>query len=759
MSSSGSGRPSARALLDAARDYLARGWRPLPLPARAKAPRTRGWQHLRLTEAELAEHFGRTPGNIGVLLGEPSGGLVDVDLDSPEALALAERLLPPTASRFGRPSKPGSHRLYVAHPLPETEQFIDAGVDGTRPGAMLVELRATGAQTVFPPSIHPGGESVQWAEDGEPGRVTGAELRARLARLAAAASLARHWPGAGVRHHAALAAGGFLLRCGLDAAVATEMVGAAARFAGDEEWADRSAAVESTAAALGRGDAVTGGPRLAECLRGDGARVVARIRQWLGATEPDEAPTSTDAGNAIRFARRHGAGARYCYEWQSWLLWTGTHWQRDAGAGIMRLAKETARAIYREATLAPGEDARRRLVAWAARSESEPGLRRMLALAQSELPVKPSELDADPFVLNCPNGTLELRTLHLRAHRREDFLTKVTAAPYAPDARNAIWEGFLARSLPAEGLRAYVQRVAGYALTGSTAEEKLFLVHGPTAGGKSTFLGALRRAWGDYATTADFSTFTTRRGEVGPRDDLARLHGARLVVSAEVTDGTRLAENVVKTWSGGDLVVARRLYQETFEFAPQCKLVVAANHRPHARDDDDALWRRIVEIPFAKSLPAAERDPDVKAALMDPARAGTSILAWAAQGAADWFANGLGSAPEIDAATARYRAEMDPLADFFKDACVLDPDGELPASMLRQEYEIWCRDSGVRFPLSARKLAARLEARGCRQRRGHAGTRFWEGIRLRTPGDASDASDVKFRNSLHAFPSDESSAE
>jgi putative DNA primase/helicase len=140
----------------------------------------------------------------------------------------------------------------------------------------------------------------------------------------------------------------------------------------------------------------------------------------------------------------------------------------------------------------------------------------MLALAQSELPVKPSQLDADPFVLNCPNGTLELRTLHLRAHRREDFLTKVTAAPYVPDARNSIWEGFLARSLPAEGLRAYVQRVAGYALTGSTAEEKLFLVHGPTAGGKSTFLGALRRAWGDYATTADFSTFGPLSVSPGP---------------------------------------------------------------------------------------------------------------------------------------------------------------------------------------------------------------------------------------------------
>jgi hypothetical protein len=335
MSDPGQGRPPAR---DAARDYLARGWWPLPLPAGAKAPALRGWQDLRLTESELAERFDGGAGNVGVLLGEPSGGLVDVDLDSPEALALAEGLLPPTASRFGRPSKPASHRLYVALPLPETEQFMDPGGDGAAAAAMLVELRATGAQTVFPASVHPSGEPVEWVEDGEPGRLTGAELRAHVARLAVAALLARHWPRVGARHHAALAAAGLLLRCGLDRTVAVELVRSAAQVAGDEEWSDRGAAVLSTASALARGDAATGGPRLGECLRGDGARIVARIRQWLGATGPDEAPTATDAGNAIRFARQHGTVVRYCYAWGSWLLWTGTHWQRDPGGRAMRLS-------------------------------------------------------------------------------------------------------------------------------------------------------------------------------------------------------------------------------------------------------------------------------------------------------------------------------------------------------------------------------------------------------------------------------------
>ena len=751
MSYLGEGSPTPSTPLDVARAYLARGWQPLPLPARSKAPTVQGWSRLRLTAPELADHFGGAPRNVGVLLGEPSGGLVDVDLDSPEALALAERLLPLTASRFGRPSKPRSHWLYVAQPLPQTEAFMDAGGEGAaHPGGMLVELRATGAQTVFPPSLHPSGESVAWVEDGEPARVTGAELRAHVARLAAAALLARYWPRRGARHHAALAAGGLLLRYGLEAPVAAEMVRSAARVAGDEEWADRGAAVESTATALARGDAATGGPRLVECLRGDGARVVARLRQWLGATAAEEPPPCTDAGNAIRFARRHGGVARYCYEWGGWLLWAGTHWRRDVGGGgAMRLAKDTTQAIHREAAAAPSEDARRRLLTWAAHSQSEPGLRRMLVLAQSELPVRPDQFDTERFLLNCPNGTLDLRTLRLRPHRPEDFLTKLTGAPYDPDAQHPVWDAFLARTLPSEELRACVQRLAGYALTGSTGEEKLFLVYGPTASGKSTLLGALRRVWGAYATTADFSTFTTRRAEGGPREDLARLHGARLVVSTEVTDGTRLAEGLAKTWTGGDVVVARHLYQETFEFTPQCKLVVAANHRPRVRDDDDALWRRIVVIPFAVSLPAAERDPDVKACLMDLQRAGPAILAWAARGAATWFADGLGLAPEIEAATACYRAEMDPLADFFKEVCVLDPAGELPASMLRQAYETWCRDSGVRFPLSARKVAARLEARGCRSTRVAGGTRLWQGLRLRTPSDASDASDAGVRNSLH----------
>jgi hypothetical protein len=174
--------------LDTALAFARRGWSPLPIPDRQKRPAIKGWQNLRISEADLGRYFNK-PQNVGVLLGEPSGGLVDVDLDCAEAIRLAPRLLPPTGARFGRRSKPGSHHLYIARHA-RTEQYREPTSDGT--GAMLVELRSTGAQTVFPGSVHESGERVVFEADGDPADVAGATLARRVRHLAAAALLARH---------------------------------------------------------------------------------------------------------------------------------------------------------------------------------------------------------------------------------------------------------------------------------------------------------------------------------------------------------------------------------------------------------------------------------------------------------------------------------------------------------------------------------------------------------------------------------------
>lgn len=188
----------------AARDFIARGWCPIPVPHGKKAPRLKKWPTLRLTQRDAVAFF-REESNIGVLLGDPSGGLVDVDLDCPDAVALADHFLPVTKAVFGREGRGASYRLYIAEGA-KTAKYTTA--TGT-----IVEIRSTGCQTLFPPSVHPSGEPITWVGDGTPAVVDAASLVLAVARLAGASLLLRHWPGKGIRHDFAMALSGALLRC------------------------------------------------------------------------------------------------------------------------------------------------------------------------------------------------------------------------------------------------------------------------------------------------------------------------------------------------------------------------------------------------------------------------------------------------------------------------------------------------------------------------------------------------------------------
>jgi putative DNA primase/helicase len=264
----------------------------------------------------------------------------------------------------------------------------------------------------------------------------------------------------------------------------------------------------------------------------------------------------------------------------------------------------------------------------------------------------------------------------------------------------------------------------------------LFMVLGPGATGKSTFLEAIKAVLGGYARTADFETFLKRRDAGGPRNDIARLAGARLVVSIEVDEGKRLAEGLVKMITGGDKVSARFLYQESFEFDPTFKLWLAANHAPIVRDDDDALWRRILRVPFDHVVPKAERDPTVKARLKNPATAGPAILAWLVRGCLAWQREGLGVPPAVESATAAYREEMDLIADFLADRCEVDSGATVRAEELQRTYQEWARAVGS-HALGAKRFAAALENHGFEPQRDKRG-RFWVGLRIgRGTGRAS----------------------
>ncbi|MDA1129627.1 MAG: bifunctional DNA primase/polymerase [Chloroflexi bacterium] len=256
-----------------ARDYVARGWSPIPVPLKTKKAIVDGWQNLRLTQTDIPDHFNGEAQNIGVLLGEPSGGLIDIDLDAPEAVQLAPYFLENTRCLFGRQGKPLSHWIYVASPCGSTSQYRDTD------GSMLVEYRSTGAQTVFPGSTHESGELIEWAGQGEPLNLDGPTLKAQVSRLAAAALIARHWPATGGRNDAALALAGGLLRGGWSLEEVENFIHAVGIGAGDEETADREKAAKHTRQKIENDDPATGWPALADLV---GEKAVEKVLQWLG---------------------------------------------------------------------------------------------------------------------------------------------------------------------------------------------------------------------------------------------------------------------------------------------------------------------------------------------------------------------------------------------------------------------------------------------------------------------------------------------
>lgn len=407
----------------------------------------------------------------------------------------------------------------------------------------------------------------------------------------------------------------------------------------------------------------------------------------------------TDYGNAERLVDRFGDEIRYVVEQQSWIAWKGDRWEPDDTGDVIRCAKETIRTTYGEAADEADSSRREAIAKHAIRSEAAARIEAMVKLASTEksIPLRLADCDADMWALNVLNGTIDLRTGELRPHRRDDFITKIAPVRYDPDATLPLFDAFLERILPDQETRAFVQRAIGYSLGGDTGEETLFFPYGPAATGKSTLLAAVGAALGDYAATADFETFLTRDFSTGgPRNDVARLAGKRFVVSLEVDQGKRLAEGLVKSFTGGDVISARFLHKESFEFKPEAKLWLAANHRPTVDENDEAMWRRIAQIPFGVQIPVEERDPRVKATLRDPEQAGAAVLAWAVRGCLAWQRERLRIPKEVKEATAAYRAEMDVLSSFIDDRCEVRKGAWVAAGALYGAYKKWCEEVGER---------------------------------------------------------------
>lgn len=434
----------------------------------------------------------------------------------------------------------------------------------------------------------------------------------------------------------------------------------------------------------------------------------------------------TDMGNARRLALRYGHVVKFSKAW-GWLFYNGAYWQRDDVGTVKRVARVAVRAIYSEAQFAANEDTAKKIGKWAVTSQSQQHLKAMIDLAESEPEIitTPDQFDRDVMLFNVQNGTLDLRTGELRPHNPADMITKIAGAEFDPDATCPIWLGFLDRIMAGKrSLIGFLQRGSGYTLTGDTSEQVLFFDYGTGANGKSVLHETVRAVLGDYGQAAEFSTFLMRQSD-SIRNDIARLAGARFVSAIEAGEGRRLSEVLVKSLTGSDTVTARFLQREFFEFRPRFKLWLAANHKPVIRGTDYAIWRRIRLIPFVVTIPEDERDPH----LADKLRGELpGILAWAVQGCLDWQREGLGTPDEVRQATEAYRSEMDTLAAFLDECCVIAGGAKVAASELYTAYKSWCDQNGEHAE-NQRGLKQRLIERGYRQERKGTGLK-WQGLGL-----------------------------
>ena len=420
----------------------------------------------------------------------------------------------------------------------------------------------------------------------------------------------------------------------------------------------------------------------------------------------------TDLGNAERLVDQHGSDIRYAPALARWYVWDGKRWVADELHRVREKAKHTVRSIVDEANAEEG-DRRKDLLSHAIRSESDARVRAMIELAAGTMPeikVTPADLDADPYLLNLQNGTLNLRSQQLQPHRREDLLTRLSPATYDPSASCPRWLEFLGTiMLGRQDLVDYLQEAFAYSLTADVGEQCLFLLHGGGQNGKSTVLDVLRAIAGDYAAAAGFDLLLEQRN-AGPRNDIVKLMGARLVTANEAGAGQRLAETVVKQLTGGDKISARLLYSEPIEFTPTFKFWLGANHKPVIRGTDLGIWRRIRLIPFDYRIPDEARVPNFAATFADE---WPGILSWAVAGAERWIERGRLLAPEaVMAATAEYRSESDVVGRFIEERCESGRGLTETHAALYASYRHWCEAVGERGVMSGKAFAQNLDERG-----------------------------------------------
>lgn len=418
---------------------------------------------------------------------------------------------------------------------------------------------------------------------------------------------------------------------------------------------------------------------------------------------------------AANFADQHSESWRFVAAWGQWLTWTTRVWKREDTLQAFDLARQVCRAA---AIRSPSARVRTKLSTASTVAAVE-----RLARSDRRHATTTEVWDRDPWLLNTPDGVLNLRSGQSQPHDPALYMTKVAAAVAKGDC--PVWLGFLDTVTGGDAeLQSYLKRMAGYCLTGVTSEHALFFLYGTGANGKSVFANTLVEILGDYATVAPMDMFMASHGDRHPTD-MAGLRGARIVTSIETEQGSRWAESKLKALTGGDKITARFMRQDFFEFIPQFKLLIVGNHKPSIRNVDEAMKRRLHMVPFTVTIPAEKRDkrlPDRLLAERD------GILAWALQGCLEWQKHGLRPPPAVMAATEDYFEAEDAIGRWIDERCSMGPSQNASTATMFADWKAWAEANGE-FAGSVKRFSESLIVRGFERHNTRAAKGF-QGIAL-----------------------------
>ncbi len=679
--------------------------------AKGKHPRIKSWGDEATTDPDkIKEWWGKTPSaNIGIPMGEKSG-LVTLDVDTrhkgDESLALLMdeyELLPDTITA----TTGGGGKHYI---FKYTEELCLKNVVGFRDG---LDIRTQGGMIVAAPSTHSSGRQYAWDTGKSPFEMQAADMPTWLveeirkvgtkmvAKKKAADSQPRKKISEGGRNNHLTSLAGALRRKGI----------------GED-------GIIATLRAENR-------DRLSPPL--DDETVVAIAKSITRYQPEDEEITYklTDVGNAERFVAMFKDCIKYCTIYKKWFIWNGKRWEQDDTGKIITYAIECVRNIMHDADLLPDGDKRKALVQHSLKSESNGKLKALLEIASGmpAITIRSEDLDRDPWLLNCQNGTINLKTGKLQEHNPKDYITRICVADYNPACAIPLWTQLMEKITNGDQpYMRYIQKSLGYALTGDISEQAIFLLYGTGSNGKSTMLNIFAHLLDGYAQSTSSDTFMQKKNE-SVNNDIARLKGARFVSAIEMEEGKRMAESLIKSMTGGDKLVTRFLYGEFFEYVPQFKVFLAVNHKPIIKDTTKSIWRRIKIMPFTNAFSEQERDKHFPAKIIQAELPG--ILAWAVQGCLMWQQDGIKPPDSVEKAILDYREEMDSFSHFFDECCVVRENARVTNKMLRAKYDEWCKDNGE-YALTQKPFSQKLLERGYSKKNSSAnGTAEWHGFALR----------------------------